>query len=109
MAFEGFSIFPWIIFPKRFKYFITTIVVINYSGILMIHSKKSLEEKIKSIRKQLAALDSKREVLGNLLEKLENQKMVLEESRQGEAPYTSMEGENYKEVWSCPVFVDTLS
>ena len=40
----------------------------------MVNPKKSLEEKIKSVRKQIIALDSKREVLEDLLEKLENQR-----------------------------------
>jgi len=40
----------------------------------MINPEKSLEEKIKAVRNQIAALDSKREVLEALLEKLENQR-----------------------------------
>jgi hypothetical protein len=43
----------------------------------MVNPKKSLEEKIKSVRKQIIALDSKREVLEVLLEKLENQRLEL--------------------------------
>jgi hypothetical protein len=41
----------------------------------MANQKKSLAEKIKSVRKQIIALDSKREVLEALLEKLENQRV----------------------------------
>ncbi len=43
----------------------------------MVNPEKSLEEKIKSVRKQIVALDLKREVLETLLEKLENQKAEL--------------------------------
>jgi superfamily II DNA or RNA helicase len=43
----------------------------------MMNPEKSLEEKIKSVRKQIVTLDSKREVLEALLEKLENQRAEL--------------------------------
>jgi septal ring factor EnvC (AmiA/AmiB activator) len=43
----------------------------------MMNPEKSLEEKIKSVRKQIIALDSKREVLEALLEKLKNQRAKL--------------------------------
>jgi len=43
----------------------------------MVNPEKILEEKIKSVRKQIVALDSKREVLEALLEKLENQRAGL--------------------------------
>ena len=43
----------------------------------MINPEKSLEEKIKSVRKQIVTLDSKREVLKALLMKLENQRAEL--------------------------------
>jgi hypothetical protein len=43
----------------------------------MIKPEKNLEEKIKAVRNQIAALDSKREVLEALLEKLENQRAEL--------------------------------
>jgi superfamily II DNA or RNA helicase len=43
----------------------------------MLNPEKSLEEKIKSVRKQIVTLDSKREVLEALLEKLENQRAEL--------------------------------
>ena len=39
--------------------------------------EKSLEEKIKSVREQMAALDSKHEILASVLEKLENQRAEL--------------------------------
>ncbi|KPJ82587.1 MAG: restriction endonuclease subunit R [Spirochaetes bacterium DG_61] len=40
----------------------------------MANQEKNLEEKIKSVRKQIIALDSRRKVLKDLLGKLENQK-----------------------------------
>lgn len=43
----------------------------------MANQEKNLEEKIKSVRKQIIALDSKREVLEALLEKLKNQRAKL--------------------------------
>jgi hypothetical protein len=63
----------------------------------MVNPKKSLEEKINSVRKQIIALDSKREVLGALLEKLENQRSELtgvKYYQQGEP--TSISTVNYK-------------
>ncbi len=43
----------------------------------MVNPEKILEEKIKSVRKQIVVLDSKREVLEALLGKLENQRAEL--------------------------------
>jgi hypothetical protein len=60
----------------------------------MVNPKKSLEEKIKSVRKQIIALDSKREVLEALLEKLENQRAKLT-------------GEKYYEQGEPAITVDT--
>jgi hypothetical protein len=50
----------------------------------MIQSENELDQRINTIRQQLAVLDSKREVLMGLLKKLERRKMMLEKSRQGE-------------------------
>jgi len=67
----------------------------------MINPEKSLEEKIKAVRNQIAALDSKREVLEALLEKLENQRAELtgeQYYQQGEPAVTSAaddKNENY--------------
>jgi superfamily II DNA or RNA helicase len=58
----------------------------------MIKPEKDLEEKIKAVRNQIAALDSKREVLEALLEKLETQRAELtgeQYYQQGEPAVTS--------------------
>ena len=53
----------------------------------MANPDKNLEDKIQSVRKQIAALDSKRDVLSSVLEKLERQKTDLT----GEKPYQQKE------------------
>jgi len=68
----------------------------------MVNPKKSLEEKIKSVRKQIIALDSKREVLEDLLEKLENQRAewTREQYYQQEEPAITSDTDNKNKDYS---------
>ena len=77
----------------------------------MTNPDKNLEDKIQSVRKQIAALDSKRDVLSSVLEKLENQKadLIREKSYQKKEPVAESIKEDKNKKYSSSIELSSES